>query len=448
MKQIMRILLVLLFFFPEVATIRAADADAGYDHLINQAFLPAYFDQETFDSTWRIWPEPLKSKARAATPIERREMAFQRYGLTGRPEDPGKPLQYVVDSQGNWTLNCFSCHGGQVDGKIIPGLPNKDFEFATITDEIRLTKALLGKPLLKTDYSSLLFPLGNNRGTTNAVNFGVVLMALRDPDLNVDRSAGTPQMLHHDMDAPPWWNFRKKEMLYIDGFAPKGHRGLMQFMMVPSNGPNFFRENEEKFRDVFAYLSRLESPKYPGEIDQDLASQGKIVFESKCSECHGSYGDQPSYPERMVELADIGTDRVRFDALTAEHRQRYAESWFNHYNEQQAGLTRPTGYVAPPLDGIWASAPYLHNGSVPTLWHLFRPDQRPQIWHRSKRGYDHQRIGLNFEEVSEIPQGTTSVEKRRYFDTRKFGKSSSGHEYPASLTHSQKNALLEYLKTL
>ena len=56
--------------------------------------------------------------------------------------------------------------------------------------------------------------------------------------------------VHHDMDAPPWWHFHKRPYIYIDGFAEKGHRGLMQFMLIPENGPEFFREHEDEFRDV------------------------------------------------------------------------------------------------------------------------------------------------------------------------------------------------------
>ena len=66
-------------------------------------------------------------------------------------------------------------------------------------------------------------------------------------------------------------------------------------------------------------------------------------------------------------------------------------------------VTDPGGYVAPPLDGIWASAPYLHNGAVPTLWHLFHADQRPTVWQRSEDGYDQEKIGLEVTTMTELP---------------------------------------------
>ncbi|RCS49249.1 cytochrome c [Bremerella cremea] len=424
------------------------DPAAGYDHLINTTYLPPYFDQETFDNVWRIWPEPLRSQAEKSTPDERRQMAFDRYGLTGRPEAPTKPLQYVVDKKGNWTLNCFSCHGGEIDGKPLPGLPNNRFDFAGITDDIRLTKALLGKKMVATDYSSLVFPLGENKGTTNAVNFGVALISLRDADLNFVPGARFPRMLHHDMEPPPWWHFSRKDNLYIDGFAPKGHRALLQFTMVRENGAKSFREREDDFRDIYAYLNSLESPKYSGQIDPQKAEAGRIVFNKHCSECHGTYGENATYPQRMVAIDEIKTDRARLDALSPEHREVYGKSWFNEYGEKAGLIADPAGYVAPPLDGVWATAPYFHNGSVPTLWHVLHPEQRPQIWQWAGKQYDHQKMGITVTELSEIPVGLPAIDKREVFDTSRFGKSAAGHDFPNSLSEEEKDVVLEYLKTL
>jgi cytochrome c peroxidase len=104
--------------------------------------------------------------------------------------------------------------------------------------------------------------------------------------------------------------------------------------------------------------------------------------------------------------------------------------------------------VAPPLDGIWASAPYFHNGSVPTLWHVLHPEARPQVWKRTVDGYDVNRVGLEIESLPELPAKLSTVERRRHFDTTKFGKSAAGHEYPNDLNEAEKQAVLEYLKTL
>ena len=162
-------------------------------------------------------------------------------------------------------------------------------------------------------------------------------MSSRDADLNV---IDTPpeSFTHHDMDAPPWWTFYKRPYMYIDGFAQKGHRGLMQFTLIPENGRDFYLQNEDGFRDVYAYLSSLRAPKFKGPIDADLAGQGRVLFGDHCATCHGTYsretgGDDWTYPNRRIAIDDIGTDPVRLTALSPEGRQRYADSWFAHAGE-------------------------------------------------------------------------------------------------------------------
>ena len=109
----------------------------------------------------------------------------------------------------------------------------------------------------------------------------------------------------------------------------------------------------------------------------------------------------------------------------------------------------PKGYVAPPLNGIWASAPYFHNGSVPTLWHVLHPETRPAGWKRTEEGYDQKRIGLEVTEFEKIPADITlGSERRTYFDTRPPGKSAAGHLFPNALNEAEKRAVLEYLKSL
>jgi mono/diheme cytochrome c family protein len=439
------ILIVAILAAPAAA--EETPAQRGYRFLATKPYLPLDFDQETFDRAWEAWPEPLRSQAEKASPDERRRMAFSRYGLTGRPENPALPLQYVVDERGNWTMNCFACHGGKVAGRVVPGLPNSHLALLTLTEETRQIKVETGKPLSRMDVGSAFMPLGTTNGTTNAVMFGVVLLAMRDAELNVHADRLPPPMVHHDMDPPPWWHFHKRKNMYIDGFAGKGHRGLMQFMLVKQNGPEKFREWEDDFRDVYAYLESLRPPKYPYEIDEALAARGRAAFENACARCHGTYGDKETYPNRVVPIGEVGTDRARFDALTPEHRAHYAATWFADYGRDET-VSKPAGYVAPPLDGIWATAPYFHNGSVPTLWHVLHPAERPVIWKRSEDGYDRQRVGLEATTYRDRAPIRRLAELREYFDTRRFGKSAAGHLFPDELTEEEKRAVLEYLKTL
>jgi hypothetical protein len=123
-------------------------------------------------------------------------------------------------------------------------------------------------------------------------------------------------------------------------------------------------------------------------------------------------------------------------------------SWFGEHGRQKV-VADTKGYVAPPLDGVWATAPYLHNGSVPTLWALFHSEQRPLVWTRTEDGYDQKRVGLEVRVLSEVPADAVApAVRRRYFDARLPGKSAAGHEFPEQLTEEEKTAVIEYLKTL
>jgi mono/diheme cytochrome c family protein len=422
-------------------------AARGYRLMRTVTYSPPDISAAMFEKLWEVWPAELKEAAKDAAPADRRKLAFSRYGFIADPERPdGPPLGVVDDGKGGWVMNCLSCHQGKVAGKAIPGLGNSHFAFQTFAQDVGRAKAAAtgssgeGMPSF--------VPLGRSNGTTNAQIFSVVLTAMRDKDLNVRKTPEVPKFQNHDLDAPPYWNVKRKRNLYIDGFVPKTHRVIMQFALVPTNSAENFKNFEEGFRDILAWLDSLEAPRYPFAIDAALAERGREAFERVCSDCHGKYGAGGSYPEKRVPLDVVGTDPVRLKGMPAEHRRFYRESWFGEYGKLEV-VEEPDGYVAPPLDGVWASAPYFHNGSVPTLWHLMHSDQRPKIWLRTEDGYDQKRVGLEVTTFDAMPpDAKTPDEKRRYFDTKIAGKSAAGHEFPEELTEEEKVAVLEYLKTL
>ena len=446
-----------LLLFAFAADAPGADAPGsparGYEILRTKPLLPPDFDRDTLLKAGLTWPADRRAEAKAAGDADRLRMAFDRYGFVAPPpDDPvgGTVLNYVETPAG-WVMNCFACHGGKVAGRTVPGLPNSLYGLETLTEEVRAVKLLTGKPLSHQDLGQMRFPLGGSHGTTNAVIFGVVLDAFREPDMTVnvnrDPTAGGP-LWHHDMDAPPWWHVKKKSRLYVDGFSPKNHRVLMQFMLLPSADRETVLGWEDDFRDVLAYIESVEPPPYPFEIDRPLAARGEAVFLKNCAECHGTYSPDPAaetYPEITVPIGVVGTDRVRLEALTVAHRRHLGTTWMSRYGADRV-VADPGGYVAPPLDGVWASAPYFHNGSVPTLAGVLSPGERPTIWRRTPDGYDTGRVGLEFEELDEVP----AVDPRFTFDTRRAdtGKTNGGHEFAAKLPPDAKRALLEYLKTL
>lgn len=430
-------------------SIGADDSHPGYDILRTHRFLPPDFDETIFADLWTVWPEPERSQAEKADATERRRLTFSYYGLMPAPAGDSQPaLGYVTDGKGGWVMNCLACHGGKVAGKVIPGLPNTHFSLQTLVEDVSRIKAKQGKPPGHLELGATQIPLSMTNGTTNSVVFGIVLGALRRPDMSVDLSRKSPTLVHHDMDAPPFWNVKKKTSLYVDGFAPKTHRPLMQFILIPQNAPERLAEWEDDFRQILSWMESTEPPKYPGKINADLAERGRLIFETHCSRCHGTYGANGKYEQRTISITEVGTDRLRFDALTPEHRKWMKSGWLSRDGQDPVEI-EPVGYVAPPLDGIWASAPYFHNGSVPTLWHVLHPGRRPIVWKRTEDGYDNERIGLEIEEFEAVPRSVTHpAHRRRYFDSSIPGKSPAGHLYPDRLTEDEKVAVLEYLKSL
>ncbi len=111
----------------------------------------------------------------------------------------------------------------------------------------------------------------------------------------------------------------------------------------------------------------------------------------------------------------------------------------NHTRNSAANPTADLlAYKARPLNGTWASAPYLHNGSVPTLYALLLPPaERPRTFSVGRWEYDPKQVGY-------VSDGTAPF----VFDTRVTGNSNRGHEYGVTLSEADRWALVEYLKTL
>ena len=121
-------------------------------------------------------------------------------------------------------------------------------------------------------------------------------------------------------------------------------------------------------------------------------------------------------------------------------------SCFEAFTDLCPSFTGPTdGYVAPPLDGIWASAPYFHNGSVPTLYEVLKSTARPEVWARTGISYDYnwEKIGWNY---STDPKGKDY--RKWTFDTTVPGYGNGGHTFGDKLTEEERWAVVEYLKTL
>lgn len=428
------------------------DAAKGYEILMSEPMATTIMKVADLDRLWTVWEDEEKARAQEADEAERRRLTFERYGWAKRPGDevPNLPLDYTEDGKGNLVSNCFTCHGGKVAGVTVPGAGNTHLDLTTLsTDLARLRAADSGRDPAQVKEAVAPFntPLSFHRGVTNAVIFAPVFAALRTPELARQFTANPELLLHHDMNPPPWWNFKKKERIYADAFAPKTPRQLMPFAMSPLFSDEKFRSFEPNFVHIYQYIEELEAPEYPFSIDTELASRGKLLFEQTCADCHGTYGPDGEYPNAIIPIDVVGTDSRRFQAIYKDRREAANQGWLQYYGEHPVDV-ESVGYLAQPLDGIWASAPYFHNGSVPTLWAVMNPGKRPKVWKRTEDGYDQKQVGLEVETFDSVPDDLSPRQRRMYYDTTHVGNSAEGHTFPDVLDDEEKRAVIEYLKTL
>lgn len=245
-----------------------------------------------------------------------------------------------------------------------------------------------------------------------------------------------------------------------------------------------------------------------GRIDPALASRGADLYKAKCQGCHLPAPNTPDFwasdrwtpanaagqrylDLKMIEIATIGTDPAQAEDMAnrtvlapaafglskpiapAGLNNRYAyggalgdvvELVVNRWYDAQFPPTSPAdrermngyrrngirallAYKARPLDGIWATAPYLHNGAVPTLWDLLSPyAERPTTFMLGSTSYDPVKVGY-------VNAGSSKI------DTSLRGNRNGGHLFDSSspalpgtigaeLTVDERRALVEYLKTL
>ncbi|MCW5968196.1 MAG: hypothetical protein KIT57_06760 [Blastocatellales bacterium] len=422
----------------------ATPAERGLHNLTHRAYGAPIMTDALFARLSSVWEPEWKAKVDANDPASARRVAFERYGFSEAAWDNrGGPMQFLVTPQGGWVQTCMLCHGGRVPGtgESRIGMPNTELDMQTLYDDITRMTGFKGQ-------FPLLFSM--SRGRTNAFIFSLELLRRRNEDLS-RRNDPAPMGDYRDMDLDPipWWHLKKKTALYVDGTVRGDFaRPIMQFTMGEPDGAKI-RSWESDFRDVLAYLKTIEAPKYPFPVDRRLADEGRSVFNRTCAECHGTYGEQGKYPNRVVPVDVVGTDSLRLTGLPREFRAYFQKTWFAANDSHT--VEDPPGYVAPPLDGVWASAPYFHNGSVPTVYGVLTAEARPKYFRRASdiKAYDEKNLGLKYEALSApAPTDAPGEARRRVIDTTLPGLGNGGHPFGFKLSERQKRQVIEYLKTL
>jgi RoxA-like, cytochrome c-like len=268
---------------------------------------------------------------------------------------------------------------------------------------------------------------------------------LRQP---IDDTIGNSDMM------PPW-NAAAKEAMrsptpwHWDGLSWDLKEVIINSALGDGTSKRGYRE--ETIDRLWRYLRNLKSPKAALEVDQALLAQGEALFQANCASCHAPSGQRVL---TVIPLAEIGTDDNRWRMWTKEATAAYnnydkdgkdqnGNSWGFSWTLDQ--FKKLDGYLAQPLNGIWLTGPYLHNGSVPSLDDLLKPpDQRQPTFVR----------GLELIDLVKGGYAAPPCRPQDYpgpgfcYDTRLKGNSNAGHQYGTALTEAERRALVHYLLTL
>ena len=263
---------------------------------------------------------------------------------------------------------------------------------------------------------------------------------------NWDLGKLPPSELIGASDYPSIWNQKPREGMHLhwDGDNDSvDERNLSAALGAGVTPVTVDHDNLQRVRD---WIWMLPPPKYRYAIDQALASRGAPLYQQLCVNCHADnrFRDgviSGSRVGQVESLRTIGTDPYRLNSYTPA----FASNQYSLYPDSPYRFThfrKTDGYANHPLDGIWLRAPYLHNGSVPTLRDLLEPpESRPKAFYRGYDVYDQVKLGF----VSGVPEADGQVFTR--YDTSVPGNANTGHVYGTTLSVDDKRAIVEYLKT-
>jgi mono/diheme cytochrome c family protein len=432
---------------PETAQ-RQGDPEAGYDALVNAPYVGC-------GAPYAAWRRVVGEVAPSATlPGRKGRNAELPYALTANVTAEGAEVV---------AANCLTCHAAEFNGELVVGLGN---EFADFTQDPRRAVDAVGAYVRGAADTAAwehwaaridgIAPWIQTAtiGVNPATNLTWALMAHRDPETlawSEEPLIEPPQAEPLPVSVPPWWGMGKKRAMFYTTIGRGDHA---RFMLLAStlcvDSVEEVAAIDAYAPDIRAYIASLEAPDWPFAVDAALAAEGEAVYAEECSKCHGTYGDEPTYPNAVIELDIVGTDPEYALAATDGRRDRFYE-WVARSPYGETVETAPArGYIAPPLDGVWATAPYLHNGSVPDMATLLHSDTRPQFWrHAAPRGYDETTLGWRWEALEHGQAAEPDRAARaRIYDTTRTGYGNQGHRFGDDLSEDERRALIEYLKTL
>lgn len=245
-------------------------------------------------------------------------------------------------------------------------------------------------------------------------------------------------------DIPSVWNQGKHPVAQWDGSVNSAFwRNIAAALPIVGDPAKVDLHNVAV---VANFLNDLPPPPYPFEVDMERAARGERLFVENCSVCHQSQNSS-----RLHQYRDIGTDMNRASVLNEAALKLFQAGFMASCSSQgfqyrtpaqqltfpcrQSGndviVARVTpdkqGYVTNVLDGIWARAPYLHNGSVPTLYHLLVPSARPTMFLRGSPTFDEEKVGYTWQ-IAETGRVASDAPTLMVYDTTRDSHSNAGHD--------------------
>jgi len=417
--------------------------------------------------------------------------------------------------------NCFHCHAGVVNGQVVAGLGNnRSIPPRPPTGMAKVMFTSMVSAALKTDAerkefrqlmdgataATLRYPEVTNRGDHYGA-FAVWSLAARlaDPEksgllLGKDRTE-LVELIETTMLPPtnpmPWWlaKYKERSYWYSDASPHDANSFSFNFTVAHSDVNVKHADHIESTAKALAFVRATQSPVFPESLDADLVKQGADIFHGRtrpaiskgfiaCKNCHGSYNkvesatdlSQPgswtvSY-EHSDKFRNVNTDSAYNDVLQSFRPIVAHLNKVNTYFEAQgtpelaasASVPDKKGYVAPPLVGVWATAPYFHNGSVPTVEAVLNSKLRPVIWtwnFGDPRAYDLNRLGVEYQPLTRSDyeasaeearksneRSRAAIEYRASYDTTTYGRANTGHTFGDLLSDQERTAVIEFLKSL
>lgn len=329
--------------------------------------------------------------------------------------------------------------------------------------------------------------------------FGQIFNAVASDFLNLPENRRVPDA---PVSYPVLWDAPHLDVVQWNGSAPNDGPGpLLQNVTTALAVYGGMDVNVEKGLDGYPStidfdrlgqiqddLYALTAPAWPaslfGALDAARVQRGAAVYTKECQGCH-ALSDRADKERKLratlTPVADVGTDaRMADNFLAANGKtgafkgrkegvvagpvfgaqantpdlvvhaavgaalrhplQAVREAVAGYHKVYKAAVdAHPDHYKARPLSGIWASAPYLHNGSVPSLSELLKPPaERATSFYVGSREYDPVAVGVALDVQTNASR----------FDTTLAGNSNAGHTYGTALDAETKKDLLEYLKSL